>query len=86
MVPRRHFIGAIGYPVASFALVGSMVLDPRRMARARGLLVIADGAHALAHFDFAGGPGLRLLRQQSAQVAVRPARDGDAVRSSRQDR
>ena len=53
MVPRRHFLGAIGYPVASFALVDSMVLDPRRMARARGLLVIADGAHALARFDFA---------------------------------
>ena len=34
MVTRRDFIGAIGYPVASFALAGSVALDPRRMARA----------------------------------------------------
>ncbi len=34
MVTRRYFIGAIGYPAASFALTGSVALDPRRMARA----------------------------------------------------
>jgi selenocysteine lyase/cysteine desulfurase len=54
------------------------------MARAKGIETIVDGAHSFAQFDFKQeGPGLRLLRHQPAQVAVRSQGHGHALREAR---
>ena len=48
-----------------------------RMARARGIKTIVDGAHAFAHFPFDGRrPRVRLLRHQPPQVAAAPIGTG----------
>ncbi len=58
-----------------------------RMARARGIRTIVDGAHAAAQFPFvAPGSRMRRLRRQPAQVAARAAGQRHALRAPGPDR
>ena len=51
------------------------VRDICRIAKARGITTIVDGAHAYGHFPFTlRRPRMRLLRHQPAQVAARAGR------------
>ena len=63
------------------------VRDIARMARARGIQTIVDGAHAFAHFPFkVSRPRVRLLRQRAAQVAARAGRHRLPLRAAREHR
>ena len=63
------------------------VRDIARMARARGIQTIVDGAHAFAHFPFKlSRPRVRLLRLLAAQVAAGAGRHRLPLRAPREHR